>query len=74
MLSQALDSSCIAFKVSPQDKCEPRENVLTLSDISPRDKTWDKHRANADIVSNYYAGSAKGCFNRYAQRVIAVAN
>ncbi|HEY9711672.1 MAG TPA: protein rep, partial [Oculatellaceae cyanobacterium] len=73
MLSQASDSSCIAFKVSPQDKREPRENVLALSDISPRDKTWDKHRANADIVSNYYAGSSKGCFNRYAQRVSSCA-
>ena len=65
--------SSIAFKVLPQDNCQTSSNLLGLSDISPRDKTWDKHRANADIVSDYYAGGGEGCFNRYAQRVSSCA-
>ena len=37
-----------------------------LSDISQRDKPWDKHRANADKVSNHYKGSD---FEQYANRI-----
>lgn len=37
-----------------------------LADLSPRDKPWDKHRANADRVSTYYARSE---FQRYSQRI-----
>lgn len=35
------------------------QNAVTpsLSDLSKRDKPWDKHRANADKVTNFYAGS-----------------
>ena len=35
------------------------QNAITpsLSDLSKRDKPWDKHRANADKVTNFYAGS-----------------
>ncbi len=69
MSDTASDKNCIALKVSPPDKRQQNEDVLGLSDISPKDKTWDKHRANADIVSKYYAGGGEGCFNRYAQRV-----
>lgn len=36
-----------------------------LSDLSERDKPWDKHKANADWVSKHYAGSE---FDRYSQR------
>lgn len=38
----------------------------SLSDLSQRDKPWDKHRANADKVSAYYAGSE---FQTYSDRV-----
>jgi plasmid rolling circle replication initiator protein Rep len=37
-----------------------------LADISQRDKPWDKHRANADKVSNHYRGSD---FDQYANRI-----
>jgi plasmid rolling circle replication initiator protein Rep len=30
---------------------------LALSDLSPQDKPWDKHRATADIVQAFYANS-----------------
>ena len=37
-----------------------------LSDLSPRDKPWDKHRFNADKVSAYYADSE---FRNYGDRI-----
>lgn len=37
-----------------------------LSELSPRDKPWDKHRKNADIVASYYEA---GDLGNYAQRV-----
>lgn len=37
-----------------------------LTDLSHKDKPWDKHRRNADIVSDYYR---QGGMLRYAQRV-----
>jgi len=38
----------------------------SLSDLSERDKPWDKHRGNADKVSAYYAGSE---FQSYSARI-----
>lgn len=38
----------------------------SLSELSPRDKPWDKHRGNADKVSAYYAGSE---FQDYSDRI-----
>jgi plasmid rolling circle replication initiator protein Rep len=37
-----------------------------LSDVSERDKPWDKHRGNADIVSSHYRRSG---MDSYSQRV-----
>lgn len=37
-----------------------------LSDLSPRDKPWDKHRGNADIVAGHYQ---RGGMERHAERV-----
>ena len=37
-----------------------------LSDLSQRDKPWDKHRFNADKVSAYYADSE---FRNYGDRI-----
>ena len=39
---------------------------LNLSDLSSRDKPWDKHRANADKVSSHYEGSE---FQDYSDRI-----
>ena len=41
-------------------------NAPALSELSERDKPWDKHRANADKVSNHYRGSE---FVKYADRI-----
>lgn len=43
----------------PEDFSGGIQNAVTpsLSDLSKRDKPWDKHRANADKVTNFYAGS-----------------
>jgi plasmid rolling circle replication initiator protein Rep len=37
-----------------------------LSDLSDKDKPWDKHRGNADKVASHYRGSE---FKQYAQRI-----
>lgn len=37
-----------------------------LSDISKRDKPWDKHKASAEKVTKHYSGSD---YDRYARRV-----
>lgn len=37
-----------------------------LSDVSPQDKPWDKHRAFADRVEGFYANSD---FQRYSDRI-----
>lgn len=38
-----------------------------LSELSSRDKPWDKHRSNADKVANHYRGTED--FDSYAQRI-----
>ena len=42
-------------------------NTLYLSDLSDRDKLWDKHRRNSDRIANYYRGLEE--FQRYAERI-----
>lgn len=42
------------------------QSTPALSDISERDKPWDKHKANADCVTGHYSRSQ---FHRYAERV-----
>ena len=44
----------------------PEADNPALSDLSPRDKPWDKHRSNADIIEAHYRGSE---FSQYASRV-----
>ena len=41
-------------------------NELWLSDLSQKDKPWDKHRGNADDLQDYYRTEE---FNRYAERM-----
>ena len=43
-----------------------KANEVWLSDLSKKDKSWDKHRANADNLENYYRTEE---FNRYAERM-----
>lgn len=42
------------------------QSTPALSDLSEKDKPWDKHRSNADIVSKYYAGTE---FNSHSQAI-----
>ncbi len=46
---------------------EVSTNALYLSDLSDRDKLWDRHRLNSDLVANYYRGLQE--FQRYAERI-----
>ncbi len=39
------------------------EQDVNLGDISERDKVWDKHRANADRVSEHYKNSQYKCYS-----------
>ena len=42
------------------------ENGLLLSELSPRDKSWDKHRAVAEVVEVFYANSD---FSKLGERI-----
>ena len=48
-------------------KIEVSTNAPYLSDLSDRDKPWDKHRGNSDKVANHYRGTEE--FNQYANRI-----
>jgi plasmid rolling circle replication initiator protein Rep len=39
---------------------------LYLSEVSPQDKPWDKHRSFADTVQSHYTGSK---FEKYGERI-----
>ena len=45
---------------------ENENNTPALSDLSDKDKPWDKHRENADVAANYYRGSE---YESYASRI-----
>lgn len=47
---------------------------MNLSELSEKGKTWDKHKANADKVSKYYASGGKSHLHNYAQRINNCAN
>jgi plasmid rolling circle replication initiator protein Rep len=58
-------ADAIAFSVAPSTDDVTIE-APTLSDLSPGDKPWDKHRSFADRVQSHYAGSK---FQDYSNRV-----
>jgi plasmid rolling circle replication initiator protein Rep len=43
-----------------------KEQDVNLSDLSEKDKVWDKHRANSDCIADYYRGSK---YSSYANRI-----
>jgi plasmid rolling circle replication initiator protein Rep len=51
--------------VSPKPQTA-NSSAPALSELSPKDKPWDKHRAFADTVESHYRGSD---FNDYAIRI-----
>lgn len=42
-------------------------DTLNLADVSSRDKVWDNHRANSDIIAGYFRQEQE--FVRYSQRI-----
>jgi hypothetical protein len=44
----------------------PSDEYTFLESLSEKDKPWDKHRKNADIISNYYR---QGGMDSHAERV-----
>ena len=63
-MSAGTDRIKLPAPILKQKKSE--ENALALSEVSTRDKPWDKHRRNADTVSAYYE---MGDQTRYSRRV-----
>lgn len=50
-------------KKPPEPEPEVEENAY-LSDVSPKDKPWDEHRASADAIQEYYRDAGKW-YGRY---------
>lgn len=65
MSEKASDESFSAHSVTPLNK-SLQEVDPALSDLSRRDKVWDKHKANSDVVSDHYR---KSQYSKYAERV-----
>jgi len=61
----ALDGTCLNTSLPSSTATSNSENV-SLSDVSPQDKPWDKHRSFADAVEGLYRGSE---FNSYSTRI-----
>ena len=49
------------------NQSEASTDALYLSDLSERDKPWDKHRRNSDKVATYYREIEE--FDKYAERI-----
>ena len=50
----------------PVKSADSKTQAPSLSDLSPSDKPWDKHRSFADRVEGFYAGSE---FEGYSSRI-----
>jgi plasmid rolling circle replication initiator protein Rep len=55
-----------AISVAQSPELSNGTNAPALTDLSEKDKPWDKHRGNADKVANHYRGSE---FRQYATRI-----
>ena len=49
-----------------QDSNVPTDDSLALSEVSPSDAPWDKHRSESDMVQNHYEDTK---YQRYADRI-----
>ena len=63
MSEKASDES---FSANSRNKSLQEADVPALADVSGRDKVWDKHKANSDVVSQHYRRSQ---YSKYAERV-----
>lgn len=59
------DSGVAMSSIAPESATS-NSQPLALSDVSPQDKPWDKHRSFADRVEGFYAGSE---FQGYSSRI-----
>jgi plasmid rolling circle replication initiator protein Rep len=59
------ENTCTSI-LTEQSSQSNSADALNLSDVSPNDKPWDKHRGFADRVQSHYVGSK---FDRYAERI-----
>jgi hypothetical protein len=64
-VSEESDSSGAVYSLPPGSEAS-NSTEPTLSDLSPRDKPWDKHRGFADRVESYYVESE---FHRLGERI-----
>ena len=60
------DSQADSIHIIESESTYSQDSTPALSDLSSRDKPWDKHRANSDKAADHYRGSD---FNAYAQRI-----
>lgn len=66
-MSEGSDGKCFVAPILAPDRLSGKDaDTPALSDLSERDKPWDKHRANCDTTANYYKGSE---FDKYAERM-----
>lgn len=64
-MSEILSDGLI-YRITPDADQSTQEQSLALSEVSPGDKPWDKHRSYADRVESLYKGSE---FDHYSSRI-----
>lgn len=65
MSDENSDADIAVSSLHPQPENEKGTEAPALSDLSERDKPWDKHKYNSDRVSNHYAKSE---YHIYSER------
>ena len=60
-------SDSLVSSLSDSFSEEQDKSAVFLSELSPRDRSWDKHRYSADLVADLYRGNM--AFDSYAQRM-----
>ncbi len=65
MSEENSDAGLFVFSLSPPTESGQDTDAPALSDLSERDKPWDKHKYNSDRVSDHYAESR---YHKYSQR------
>lgn len=66
-MSEGSDRKSFSAPILASNRFEGKDSdTPALSDLSERDKPWDKHRANCDITAGHYKGTE---FNRYSERM-----
>ncbi len=71
MSEENSDAGLFVFSVSPPIQSGQDTDAPGLSELSERDKPWDKHKYNSDRVSDHYA---KSRYNKYSQRTKSCAD